>query len=518
MAAGLQLVPGALRASHPTCARQEWPRLAGVDTTAGDNFGISVAVSGPRAVVGAWRDSDAGVSSGSAYVFRFDDNATPLDPGDDIWVQEDKLRALDAAAFDRFGRSVSINNDHIVVGAILATGVTSDTGAAYVFRLDDNGTPLDLSDDGWVQESKLTAADGIPLDDFGVSVAISGDWVVVGAYRNDDACPKNPDCNSGAAYMFRHDDNATPSDPSDDTWIPEGKLTALDAAEDDHFGLAVAIAGDRVVVGAFLSDDGGTDSGSAYVFRRDDNETPSDPSDDQWIQEFELTPSDPAESDSFGISVSITTGGTGDRVVVGSHHTDDTADDSGSAYIFRREDNETPSDPSDDFWVEEDRLSAPNPAEGDQFGESVSISGDRAVVGSRFEDATGENSGSAYVFRREDNGTPTDANDDFWVPEVRLSASDTSEGDQFGVSVAIRGDRAVVGAWRDEDAGASSGAAYAFSVARECADLTHYADFQSCFTGDGGGLPPDCGFFDFDRDNDVDLVDHTQFLHTFAGR
>jgi hypothetical protein len=121
------------------------------------------------------------------------------------------------------------------------------------------------------------------------------------------------------------------------------------------------------------------------------------------------------------------------------------------------------------------------------------------------------------VFRREDNGTPTDASDDFWVPEVRLSASDTAEGDHFGVSVAIRGDRAAVGAWRDEGAGASSGSAYVFSVARECANLAYFSDFQSCFTGDGGGVPPDCGFFDFDRDNDVDLVDHTQLLETFAG-
>lgn len=517
MAAGLQLVSGVLLASAPVCALQEWPRLAGVDTTAGDNFGISVDVSGTRAVVGAWRDSDAGVSSGSAYVFRFDDNATPLDPDDDIWVQEAKLTATDAAAFDRFGRSVAIDGDHIVVGAIHATGVGSDTGSAYVFRRDDNGTPLDPGDDGWTQESKLTAADGFPFDDFGVSVAISGDWVVVGAYRSDDVCPENPDCNSGTAYMFRHDDNATPSDPTDDIWIPEGKLTALDAAEDDHFGLAVAIAGDRVVVGAFLSDDGGTDSGSAYVFRLDDNETPLDPGDDEWIQEFELTPSDPAEGDSFGISVSITTGGTGDRIIVGSHHNDDTAEDSGSAYIFRRDDNETPADPSDDFWVEEDRLIAPDPAAGDKFGESASISGDRAVVGSRFDDAVGEDSGSAYVFRREDNGTPTDASDDFWVPEIRLEALDQAEGDHFGVSVAIRGDRAIVGAWRDEDAGASSGSAYMFSVARECANLVYYSDFQSCFTDDGGGVPPNCGRFDFDRDNDVDLVDHAQFLQTLAG-
>jgi hypothetical protein len=488
-----------------------------------------VSISFDRLVVGAWGAASAGIPSGAAYVFRRDDQGTPQNPTDDLWLQEDKLMASDAAAGDLFGWAVSISGDRAIVGARFHS-VTSRSGAAYVFRRDDNGTPADQSDDFWVQEARLTASDAAASDDFGTSVAISGDRAIVGAAKNDDACPgdEHPDCDSGSAYVFRRDDNGTPLDPSDDVWLEEDKLTASDTAEGDLFGISVSISGDRCVVGAWLADEVGVDSGSAYVFRRDDNGTPLDPGDDFWLEEDKLTPLDAATHDHFGVSVSISSG---DRAIVGAWLDDDAGSLSGSAYVFRREDNGTELDPNDDYWVEEDKLTASDAAAGDEFGKSVSIDGDRVAVGA-FEDddacanggesPDGESdpdphcdSGSAYVFRRDDAGTPSDPDDDFWVETAKLVASDTAAGDFFG-RVAVSGDRVVAGSL-DDAMGEDAGSVYIFDAAAECRDLAHFAGFQNCVGPGGGGVFPGCEVFNFDGDDDVDLADFGQFLGTLTG-
>ena len=161
-------------------------------------------------------------------------------------ISETKLTASDGTAYDFFGNSVSISDDTAVVGAVEDDDKGVDSGSAYVFRY--NGS-------AWVQEAKLTASDGEADDYFGVSVSISGDMVVVGAY-GDDGVPAN----SGSAYIFRYDGN---------NWVEEAILTASDGAEGDLFGYSVSISGDTVVVGAVFGDDNSvTDSGSAYVFVR----------------------------------------------------------------------------------------------------------------------------------------------------------------------------------------------------------------------------------------------------------
>ena len=376
------LILATLPASAQVCVLNELQKLSPSDSSDSDRFGASVSISGKRAVVGAWGADHEGTTTGAAYVYRKDDNGTPFNASDDFWVEEDKLTALDAMAGDLFGWSVSISKNRAIVGARFHV-VTSRSGAAYVFRLDDNDTLTDPTDDFWVQDARLTPMDAARSDDFGMSVSISGDLAIVGASNDDDACvdEPDPDCNSGSAYVFRHDDNGTPLDPGDDFWVEEDKLTASDAAPGDQFGFAVSISGNRVVVGAWHDDNAGTDSGSAYVFRRDDNATPLDPTDDFWVQEARLTASDAARFDNFGIAVSIS----GDRAVVGSWLDDDAGSLSGSAYVFRRDDHGTPLDLSDDVWVEEDKLTASDAAPGDEFGKSVSIDGDRIAVGA-FED------------------------------------------------------------------------------------------------------------------------------------
>ena len=248
-------------------------KLFASDGAVNNFFGESVSISGDYAVVGAYLDDDNGDESGSAYIFKRTGTS---------WALDAKLLALDGAAFDNFGESVSISGDHIIVGALGDDYHGSASGSVYIFK--NTGT-------SWALETKLLASDGAAFDNFGESVSISDDYAVVGAYLDDD----NGD-RSGSAYIFKR----TGRD-----WALEAKLLPLDGAAVDKFGYSVSISGDFAVVGA--------QSGSAYVFKR---------SDTSWVQEAKLVPSDGAVNNSFGNSVSIS----GDFVVVGAQ--------SGTAYVY----------------------------------------------------------------------------------------------------------------------------------------------------------------------------------------
>ena len=377
-------------------------KLNASDGAAGDWFGYSVAISGDHAVVGAHWDGDAGMGSGSAYIFKHDGTA---------WTQEAKITASDGAADDCFGVSVAISGDHVVVGAQRDDDAGSNSGSAYIFKR--NGTE-------WTEQAKITASDCAADDCFGVSVAISGDYVVVGAYGADDDAGSN----SGAAYIFKR--NGT-------EWTEQAKITASDGAAGDLFGYSVAISGDHAVVGAHWDGDAGMGSGSAYIFKRDGI---------AWTEQAKITASDGAADDIFGIRVAIS----GDYVVVGAQRDGDAGMDSGSAYIFKRDGI---------AWTEHAKITASDGAAYDHFGSSVAISGDRAVVGAYGDDDAGGSSGSAYIFKHD--GTA-------WTEQAKITASDGAAGDLFGYSVATSGDHAVVGAPYDDDAGSYSGSAYIYDI------------------------------------------------------
>ena len=231
-------------------------KLAASDAVSYDSFGNSVAIAGGTVVVGAHHDDDDGSESGSAYVFRTSD-------GGATYVEVAKLTASDAASDDRFGVSVAIAGDTVVIGATGDDDGGSDSGSAYVFHTTDGGAT-------YGQVAKLTAADGAAYDNFGIPVAIAGDTVVVGAYFDKIGGGNGHIYYShGSAYVFRTTDGGA-------TYDQVAKLTAADAAWGDQFGRSVAIDGATVVVGARSDDDasGCTDtycnSGSAYVFRTTD--------------------------------------------------------------------------------------------------------------------------------------------------------------------------------------------------------------------------------------------------------
>ncbi len=389
------------------CEVHEEVKLTASDAAQGDHLGWSVSVSGDVAVVGAvFDDCAAGIDCGSAYVYRFNGST---------WVQEQKLTASDAANGDLFGLSVSVSGDTVVVGAPYddcSAGVRC--GSAYVFRF--NGST-------WVQEQKLTASDAAQEDLFGSSVSVSGDAAIVGAHVDD--CGAGFDC--GAAYVYRFH----PGAPGH--WDEEQKLTASDAAVLDFFGGSVSVSGDAAVVGASHDDcAGGLNCGSAYVYRFNGS---------TWVQEQKLTASDAVADDNFGISVSVS----GDTVLVGAPPDFCGAGDfCGSAYIYRL---------NGSTWVEQAKLIASPAAPNDQFGQTVSVSGEVAVVGA----ATDACCGSAYIYRF--NGST-------WTQQAKLTASDAAASDNFGVSVSVSGDVAVVGTIGDDcAAGLNCGSVYVYAIA-----------------------------------------------------
>ena len=332
------------------------------------------------------------------------------------WSQVAKLTALDGQDNDQFGRSVAVDGDTVVVGAALGEGGVDNAGAAYVFT--KPGT-------GWAdatETAKLTASDGADTDLFGFSLAMDGDTVVVGAYWDDD----NGD-DSGSVYVFT---KATDSEWADATETV--KLTASDGAAGDSFGISMALDGDTMAAGAPEDDD----SGSAYVFTRQAG---------AWSEVARLTAYGGAAEDNFGFSVAVD----GDTVVVGATQDDDKGSNSGSAYVF--------TEPASGVWddaTETAKLTASDGAADDEFGVSVAVDGDKVVVGAHVGDGNVQDSGAAYLFTKPAAGWATA------TETTKLTASDGAADDGFGISVAVDGDTVVAGAHQND----GSGSAYVFDV------------------------------------------------------
>jgi hypothetical protein len=211
------------------------------------------------------------------------------------------------------------------------------------------------------------------------------------------------------------------------------QLLASDGAPDADFGRSVSTFGDTILIGAHQDDDNGLGSGAAYVFRFDGA---------NWVEEQKLTASDAAANDRFGTWVSIFE----DTALIGADGDDDDGVESGSAYVFRFDGS---------IWLEEQKLTASDASFSDNFGHSVSLSGDKALIGAEGADDNRGGFGAAYVFRFD--GTS-------WVEEQKLVASDDTPS-FFAFSVSISGDTALVGAFGDDlniNHAALIGSAYVF--------------------------------------------------------
>jgi len=360
-------------------ARQVTAVLTAKDATTGKGFGYAVSRDGDLLVVGAPFDSLDKPLAGSVYVFRktYDEDAKQW-----TWTQEQKLTAKDAQWKACFGGSVAISGDTIVVGTLGAEAAyvfqyengswsqvakfaaqtpgsrfgwsvaiaqdwivvgTSQGTSAYIFKRENNS---------WSDKPELiTGSDTQPGDQFGISLAMSGETLVVGAPLHG---------NTGSAYVFAREG---------DSWSDKPEpITSSGTQAGDQFGYSVAISGETLVVGAPLHGN----TGSAYVFAREG---------DSWSQKAELTSSGTQAGDQFGYSVAIN-GGT---IVVGAPFHDDIClseplcRDVGSARVFRQQGTE---------WIEDTgfALAYRDPQPGDSFGWALVLRGKRVSVGAPFAD------------------------------------------------------------------------------------------------------------------------------------
>ena len=366
--------------------RQE-AKLIAANGAAHDVFGTSVAISGNTAIVQS-------ANPGGLYIFVRNGST---------WTEQAQFLVPG-------GGPVALSGDTAIIGA---PGDDNSRGAAYVFVR--TGTT-------WTQQAKLTASDGVPNsfdgiagDNFGWSIGISGNTAVIGAPYKNNAL--------GAAYVFAR---------SGETWDEETELTATEPERGDFFGGSVAISGDTIIIGVSgdnLTPETVTSEGSAYVFVKTA----------AWSVQEVLTAPEDDGSIQFGRAVSIS----GDTAIVGS-------DD--AAYVFRRSGT----------WSSPQPLHT-NPGEaltGEGFGDSVAISGDVAIVGALKSPCNPDDSvpckyrGSAYVFARTD---------DTWSEEEKLTANDGADFDQFGYSVATSDETVIVGSpANDINANADQGSAYVF--------------------------------------------------------
>ncbi len=469
-------------------------KIVASDSTNGDGFGTAVALQGTVAVIGAPSDDDVGTNAGSVYMLDKDTG------GVDNWGEVTKVRALDGLVNEFLGYSVSVSGTTAIAGAYGANDKGTEGGTAYVFT---------QSGSVWNEQAKLFPMDGTAADRFGFTVSMSGDTALVGAYLHDGVA-----VDGGAAYVFVR---------TGMTWTQQAKLVSADMAASDQFGVSVALDGDTAVIGAFGDDDKASNAGTAFVFVR---------SGMTWTQEAKLTAGDGAANDNFGRAVAIA----GNTVVVGAPNDDDTAANSGSAYVFTRngtvwtqEAKLVATDPlasasfgfavavhantalvgaylhdvdamvtdtgaayvfvrSGMTWTPETKLVAADAELGDRFGNMVAINGNTAVIGAPNDDDGASNTGSVYIFER--TGT-------MWGAQTKLHAPDAANGDQFGFGVAFDGKTLVAGAYADDDRGSASGSAYAFAQRKtaglacmtdaEC-ESTHCVDGVCC----GASACPDC--------------------------
>jgi hypothetical protein len=318
-----------------------------------------------------------------------------------------QLTAPAPVAYDCFGHSVAVSGNTALVGAFNHTvGGQGQAGVVYVFTR--TGTT-------WSQQAKLTASDPALQDWFGYSVALSGNTAVVGAYGKTEAGVDF----AGAVFVFTR---------SGTTWTRQAVLQDPTPVKYESFGESVAVYGDTVLIGAPWKDGTYSRAGTAFVFTR---------SGTTWTQQAELLRSDTANYDYFGQSVALSR----DTALVSVWGKNGFA---GAADVFTR---------SGTTWTQQAELSAPDT---DAFGWSVALSGDTALVGAR-QSTVGsvDSAGNAYVFTR--SGTT-------WTQQAELKASDAATNDEFGASVALSGDSAVVGAWHKTVLGrAQAGACYLFS-------------------------------------------------------
>ena len=381
------------------------------DSTPYQGYGYSLDISGEYAVV-AERNRDVGSNNnqGKVYIYKR--------TGSD-WTELQQLTASDGLANDAFGGAVAISGNTLVVTAQgVDIGGQSGVGAVYVYTRDG---------DTWTQQgSRITADTPISNRSWGVSVDISGDTIVVGAEGISSGSGGDIG-KQGSAYVFTRSGN---------TWTQQQILESPTPANREYFGHDVGISGDTIVVGAYYRDKGAiVQAGSGFVFSR---------SGSTWTQLQELTADDPGQPFQFGEQVSIN----GNYIAVSAPRWGPGIAgqfNRGAVYVYYK---------SGTTFTQQQKITADDPDNNDNFGESLDISGDLIVAGSRANDlGAGAYSGTAYVLRRSGST---------WAITNKFAPTDLQSYDDFGNNVAVD-DNSFVMTASGSPSGTFIGAVYAFA-------------------------------------------------------
>jgi len=474
-------------------AWNEVVKLTPVDSRGGMNFGAAVSLMGDRAVVGATELFANTSDLGAAYVFDYDGMN---------WLESQKLVASDGALADSFGVAVSLHNERLLIGA---TGVdisnVNQAGAAYVF--DHDGLT-------WSETQKITATDFGSGDRFGQSVSIYGDWLVVGSDLDDAGTVESgsayvfhesngtwvevlkirPQVSSFAhlgSAVSVYADRILTGAPFDEglqvksgtvfvheydglDWNQSSIMIPLDGPANNRFGTAVSLDQNRALIGAEYAAILGRESGAAYVFEFDGN---------QWQQQQTLIPDDGGILDHFGVEVFLS----GDRAFVSSYN------GSGSVYVFEFDGLN---------WNQTHKVFSPDATPGSGFGRSVRVDGDRLLVGAYADTHAGIGSGAAYVF---------DFDGLNWTQNQKIGPDDGAFDDRFGWAVSLAGNSAFVGSFMDDDDGTFSGSVYVFTYDGLTWAATQKLTASDAAVGDQFGISLSVGgdvlVVGADKDNDL---------------
>jgi len=369
-------------------------------------FGQAVAISGNRVVVGS--DLPVGDAPRAGQVHIFDLAATSPS------VPALTLTHPDPSADDLFGHSVAIQGNIVVVGVWRDDNGAENSGSAFVYDLSSPTPSIPV-----LQLANPTPAEN---DSFGVAVGVSGSKVVVAAYGDDTVAS-----NAGAAYIYDLQSGTAN--------VPVATLTLPNGAQNDCFGNSLSVSGTKVAIAAEGADAGATNAGKVAVYDLTNPATPP----------LVLTSPAPQELGYFGTSVSLN----GNRLVVGEYRKDLTVEDAGVCHVYDLASG-TPATPTH-------TLKKVTPEAADYFGNAVAVSGNTVLAGAFFDDSGDTDSGGSYLFDLG-SGTPL-------VPTMVLNSPVTNSADHFGASVAISGDRVVVGAPESESGASKSGRIRLFDLA-----------------------------------------------------
>jgi len=375
-------------------APNQFNKITASDGQADDSFGQNVSLDGNTLLVGAAQDDDNGLDSGSAYIFNNING---------VWTQKAKLKPKDGKAGDLFGDTIRLNGSMAFVGSWKRS-----SGSMYIFE-ESGGL--------WTETAKLKPSDGKAGDRFGSSFdRTDSGTILIGAASADQ---KGLD--SGCVYIYKNVDGA---------WTETGKIYASDPSPGALFGRYIDIDGNQAVIGAVNSNGQQQNSGSVYIYENVNG---------VWTETAKLSASDGKNGDEFGTPSAIED----NTIVVGASENDGAK---GAAYVFEKVGG---------AWRETAKLTASDGEVGEEFGTSVTISGNTIAVSPRHDDDKGVDSGSVYIFQKI-NG--------IWTEVYKLTAADGSAGDVFGKRVVIDGDTLVVSAFKDDSEVPDSGSVYIYPL------------------------------------------------------